>query len=123
MANIEILLISQCEDTKKKLLDTFANDNYSVDIVDNEDLGLELLRERDYSVVIEDINVGNNKSYCLLHKINVNQYSNISVFIIADSIIADDILMSYELGAIDIFDKNYEIEQLKDLVDNCHKNS
>ncbi len=120
MATINMLLVTQDEDVKSSLAKLFDGGEYSLDTVSNEEDALSSLREKRYSVIFDDINYRGKKSYCLLHKVAVNQYSGVSIYMLADGIAAEDILLSYELGAIDIFEKKFEMSQLKILVDQQH---
>lgn len=116
-----ILVITEDDVLKQKLSDEFQGEHYIVETIQKQSQGLELLRDNIYSVIIDDIGGGVDKSYSLLHKVSVNQYSA-NVVVLVEDIMAEDILMAYELGAVDIFDKHYELGQIKSLVNSLHNN-
>lgn len=109
------LLIVDDEEINRMTLEAGFNDSYEVLQAENGKIALEYLYKNDIiSAVLLDINMPEMNGFEVLRDLNeTGLITKIPVFIITAENNDDELLKAYELGAVDIISKPYNIRFLR----------
>lgn len=112
----KILVITNDDDVFAKLHFEFDANNYVLQRLSNPLLSNDVLSNGDFYAVITDLSIKEIFMVDLLNNIGIS-HTDISVVLLSSNITADDILLSYEFGFLEILPKDYKKGEIKKLIE------
>jgi DNA-binding response OmpR family regulator len=112
---IKILLVEDDKFSAGGLIDLLSSEGYSVDHVLNGKTAFELLKENQYNLIITDIMMPELDGINFLHRIR-SVGIDTPVIVISAYDTTENIMAVYELGAIEILEKPFDIDLFLELV-------
>lgn len=101
-----ILIVSEDNKLTEKIKQEFANDDVAINSSKDGRLALEMMAAKDYYAVIVDVDLQTISSYDLLYRLGILMNS-IPIIAVSSVMTADDILLSYDFGVIDMLEKEF----------------
>ncbi|MCX8084041.1 MAG: response regulator, partial [Calditerrivibrio sp.] len=104
-----ILLVEDDKFSASGLIDLLKNEGYKVDHALNGKTAIELLKENSYHLIITDIMMPELDGIRFLHRIRSIDIET-PVIVITAYDTTENIMTVYELGAIEILEKPFDID-------------
>lgn len=112
----KILVITNDDDVFAKLHFEFDINKYVLQRVNNPLLSIEILNNNDYYAVVADLSMKEIFMVDMLNNIGFI-HTNMPVVLLSSHITADDILLTYEFGFLEILPKDYQKGEVKKLIE------
>lgn len=112
----KILVITNDDDVFAKLHFEFDANKYMLQRVSNPLLSVEVLNNNDYYAVIADLSMKEIYMVDMLNNIGFI-HTNMPVVLLSSNITADDILLTYEFGFLEILPKDYKKGEVRKLIE------
>lgn len=112
----KILVITNDDDVFTKLHFEFDANNYVLQRLSNPLLSNDVLSNGDFYAVITDLSIKEIFMVDMLNNIGIS-HADVSVVLLSSNITADDILLSYEFGFLEILPKDYKKGEIKKLIE------
>lgn len=112
----KVLVITKDDDVFAKLHFEFESSSYILQKLSNPLLSIDVLNNNDYYAVVADITMKELYMVDMLNNIGLIE-TKMPVVLLADKITADDILLTYEFGLLDIFPKEYKKGEIKQVIE------
>lgn len=112
----KVLVITKDDDVFAKLHFEFESGSYILQKLSNPLLSIDVLNNNDYYAVIADVTMKELYMVDMLNNIGLIE-TKMPVILLADKITADDILLTYEFGLLDIFPKDYKKGEIKQVIE------
>ncbi len=117
----KILVITGDDDVFSRLHFEFDSKHYQLQRLTNPLLSIEVLNNNEYYGVIADLSMKEIYMVDMLNNIGFIRTSQ-PVILLSSKVAADDILLAYEFGFLEILPKDYKLGELKQLFSLAHKN-
>lgn len=111
----KILVITNDDDVFARLYYEFDANNYSLQRLTNPLLSIEVLNSNDYYAVIADLSMKEIYMVDMLNNVGFIRTS-MPVILLSSNVTADDILLTYEFGFLEILPKDYKKGEIKELL-------
>ncbi len=111
----KILVITNDDDVFSRLHFEFDANNYSLQRLTNPLLSIEVLNSNDYYAVIADLSMKEIYMVDMLNNVGFI-HTSMPVVLLSSNITADDILLTYEFGFLEILPKDYNTGEIKELL-------
>ena len=112
----KILVITNDDDVFAKLHFEFDANKYMLQRVSNPLLSVEVLNNNDYYAVVADLSMKEIFMVDMLNNIGFI-HTNMPVVLLSSNITADDILLTYEFGFLEILPKDYKKGEVRKLIE------
>lgn len=112
----KVLVITKDDDVFAKLHFEFDSSSYILQKLSNPLLSIDVLNNNDYYAVVADVTMKELYMVDMLNNIGLIE-TKMPVVLLADKITADDILLTYEFGLLDIFPKDYKKGEIKQVIE------
>ena len=112
----KILVITNDDDVFAKLHFEFDANKYMLQRVSNPLLSVEVLNNNDYYAVVADLSMKEIYMVDMLNNIGFI-HTNMPVVLLSSNITADDILLTYEVGFLEILPKDYKKGEVRKLIE------
>ncbi|HIZ88825.1 MAG: response regulator [Candidatus Mucispirillum faecigallinarum] len=112
----KILVITNDDDVFAKLHFEFDANKYMLQRVSNPLLSVEVLNNNDYYAVVADLSMKEIYMVDMLNNIGFI-HTNMPVVLLSSNITADDILLTYEFGFLEILPKDYKKGEVRKLIE------
>ena len=112
----KILVITNDDDVFAKLHFEFDANKYMLQRVSNPLLSVEVLNNNDYYAVVADLSMKEIYMVDMLNNIGFI-HTNMPVMLLSSNITADDILLTYEFGVLEILPKDYKKGEVRKLIE------
>ncbi|MCI6474844.1 MAG: response regulator [Mucispirillum sp.] len=112
----KILVITNDDDVFAKLHFEFDANKYMLQRVSNPLLSVEVLNNNDYYAVVADLSMKEIYMVDMLNNIGFI-HTNMPVVLLSSNITADDILLTYEFGFLEILPKDYKKGEIRKLIE------
>ena len=112
----KILVITNDDDVFAKLHFEFDANKYMLQRVSNPLLSVEVLNNNDYYAVVADLSMKEIYMVDMLNNIGFI-HTNMPVVLLSSNITADDILLTYEFGFLEILPKDYKKGDVRKLIE------
>lgn len=112
----KILVITNDDDVFAKLHFEFDVNKYMLQRVSNPLLSVEVLNNNDYYAVVADLSMKEIYMVDMLNNIGFI-HTNMPVVLLSSNITADDILLTYEFGFLEILPKDYKKGEVRKLIE------
>ncbi len=116
METKKILVITNDDDLFAKLYFEFDANKYVLQRLTNPLLSVEVLNNNDYYGVITDLSIKEIFMVDMLNNIGFIN-TNMPVVLLSSNITADDILLTYEFGFLEILHKDYKKGEIKKIME------
>lgn len=116
METKKILVITNDDDLFAKLHFEFDANKYVLQRLTNPLLSVEVLNNNDYYGVITDLSIKEIFMVDMLNNIGFIN-TNMPVVLLSSNITADDILLTYEFGFLEILHKDYKKGEIKKIME------
>ncbi len=117
MEQKKILIITDSDDLFAKLCFEFDVKKYSLQRISNPLLSIEVLNNNsDYYAVVTDISIKEIFMIDMLNHIGF-LHTNMSVVLLSENLTADDTLLAYDFGFLDILPINYKKGEVAKLIE------
>ncbi|BAI79576.1 conserved hypothetical protein [Deferribacter desulfuricans SSM1] len=117
----KLLIVEDNTDTLLGLKTYFERKGFSVDIVDNGKDAYAMIQDNSYSLVITDINMPFMDGLNFLSKIRSID-EELPVIVITAFSNLDNMIISFDLGAVDFVEKPFDPDELLKRVNNILNN-
>lgn len=121
MGQKKILVITNDDELFAKLHFEFDAKSYVLQRLSNPLLSGEVLNNNDVYSVVTDLSIKEVFMVDMLNNIGIT-HANMSVVLLSSNITADDILLTYEFGFLEILPKDYEKGEIKKLIESVAVN-
>ena len=111
----KILVITGDDDVFARLHYEFYAKNYSLQRLTNPLLSIEVLNSNDYYAVIADLSMKEIYMVDMLNNVGFI-HTSMPVILLSSNVTADDILLTYEFGFLEILPKDYKLGEIKELL-------
>ncbi len=115
----KILVITNDDDVFSRFHFEFDSKNYQLQRLSNPLLSIEVLNNNEYYGVIADLSMKEIYMVDMLNNIGLIRRSQ-PVILLSSNIAADDILLAYEFGFLEILPKDYKLGEIKKLLSLAH---
>ena len=112
----KILVITNDDDVFAKLHFEFDANKYMLQRVSNPLLSVEVLNNNDYYAVVADLSMKEIYMVDMLNNIGFI-HTSMPVVLLSSNITADDILLTYEFGFLEILPKDYKKGEVRKLIE------
>ena len=112
----KILVITNDDDVFAKLHFEFDANKYMLQRVSNPLLSVEVLNNNDYYAVVADLSMKEIYMVDMLNNIGFI-HTNMPVVLLSSNITANDILLTYEFGFLEILPKDYKKGEVRKLIE------
>jgi len=113
----KVLLAEDNEIEQSALKDLFVSDGYAVDSVSNGLFALDKVKENDYHLIVTDLVMPVSDGIQFLYSLS-SLGRDIPVIVLTGYDNIENMLSAYQMGAIDVVYKPYDVNKLLDL---CRK--
>lgn len=101
-----ILIVSEDNKLLERVKSEFAKGDVALTSSKDGRLVFEMMSVKDYYAVIVDVDLQTISSYDLLYRLGILMNS-VPIVAVSSAITADDILLSYDFGVIDMLEKEF----------------
>lgn len=112
---VKKILVITNDDVFARLHYEFDANNYSLQRLTNPLLSIEVLNSNDYYAVIADLSMKEIYMVDMLNNVGFIRTS-MPVILLSSNVTADDILLTYEFGFLEILPKDYKKGEIKELL-------
>lgn len=110
-----ILIASADKELNKKIKSLFKDNPITFANACDERLAMEMIVAKEYDAAIVDVDLTAVSSYDFLYRLRMLRPS-MPVIAVSSVLTADNILLAYDFGVMDIIDKNFMEGELETLV-------
>ncbi len=111
----KILVITNDDTVFAKLYFEFDANQYTLQRLVNPLLSVEVLNNEDFYAIVSDLSIKEIFMIDMLNNIFI--HTNIPVVLLSSNITAEDILLAYEFGFLEILHKDYKKGEIKKLIE------
>lgn len=114
--SFKVLLVDDNENELSALKELFEAEGYETDTVENGLFAREMVEERSYDLIVTDLVMPVADGIQLLYSLS-SAGNETPVIVITGYDRIENMLSAYQLGAIDVLYKPYDVSQLFELCD------
>lgn len=117
MNEIHILIASDDNAFKEKIEKEFKDSHIIFTYAPDSRLAIEMMAAKEYDAAIVDVDLTSVSSYDFLYRLGILRHS-MPVIAVSSVLTADNILLAYDFGVVDIMDKKFINGELANLINN-----
>lgn len=112
-----VLIASDDSALKEKIEKEFKDTNIIFTYAPDSRLAMEMIAAKEYDAAIVDVDLTSVSSYDFLYRLNILRHS-MPIIAISSVLTADNIILAYDFGVVELMDKKFIDGELAALINN-----